>query len=108
MIKMVVFDMAGTTVDEDNVVYKTVQQAVNEKGYDFSLEEVLTVGAGKEKLQAIRSVLKLRNINDDELADKIFTKFQLMLDKAYSTNNISEQKNATTLFHALKKKNILV
>ena len=29
MIKLVVFDMAGTTINEDNVVYKTLQKAVN-------------------------------------------------------------------------------
>ena len=49
MIKLVVFDMAGTTVDEDNVVYKTVRDAINAAGYEFSLEQVLTHGAGKEK-----------------------------------------------------------
>lgn len=35
-IKLVVFDMAGTTIDEDNPVYKTVQKAVNEYGYNVS------------------------------------------------------------------------
>jgi hypothetical protein len=29
MIKMVVFDMAGTTVNENNVVYKTLQKVYN-------------------------------------------------------------------------------
>ena len=38
MIKLVVFDMAGTTVDEDNVVYKTVRTAINFAGYDFTQE----------------------------------------------------------------------
>ena len=46
MIKLVVFDMAGTTVDEDNVVYKTVREAINSKGYSFSQDEVQAVGAG--------------------------------------------------------------
>ena len=53
MIRMVVFDMAGTTVNEDNVVYKTLQQVINNAGYDFTLKQVLAEGAGKEKLQAI-------------------------------------------------------
>ena len=47
MIKMVVFDMAGTTVNENNVVYKTLQKAINEAGYNFTLEKVLAEGAGK-------------------------------------------------------------
>ena len=59
MIKMVVLDMAGTSVDEDNVVYKTLQQVINEAGHNFTLDEVLAEGAGKEKLQAIKDILKL-------------------------------------------------
>ncbi len=59
MIKLVVFDMAGTTVDEDNVVYKTVRAAINAAGYLFSQDQVQQAGAGKEKSQAIRDVLAL-------------------------------------------------
>jgi beta-phosphoglucomutase-like phosphatase (HAD superfamily) len=55
-IKMVVFDMAGTTVNENNVVYKTLRKAINEAGFDFTLNQVLAQGAGKEKLQAIKSI----------------------------------------------------
>jgi beta-phosphoglucomutase-like phosphatase (HAD superfamily) len=33
MVKLVVFDMAGTTIDEDNVVYKTHQQSIELAGY---------------------------------------------------------------------------
>ena len=43
------FDMAGTTIDEDNLVYKTVQKAINEYGYNVSLEEVLQYGSRKRK-----------------------------------------------------------
>ena len=49
MIKLVVFDMAGTTVDEQNVVYKTLQKAINHGGIPVTLEDVLETGAGKEK-----------------------------------------------------------
>ena len=108
MIKMVVFDMAGTTIDEDNIVYKTVQKAVNEAGIPVSLEEVLEAGAGKEKLQAIKSVLKIKNIADDQLAGQIFESFRKELDTAYKTNEITEQKNASNLFEELKGRNIKV
>ena len=50
--------MAGTTVDEGNVVYKTVQKAINDEGFNVSLNDVLKHGAGKEKHQAITAVLK--------------------------------------------------
>jgi phosphonatase-like hydrolase len=108
MIKVVVFDMAGTTVDEDNVVYKTVLQAINEQGYDFTLEEVLAEGAGKEKLQAIKSVLALKGIQDNELAQKMFTRFSAALTEAYRTYPVAEQPHATQVFHDLKDRGIAV
>ncbi|MFT3827416.1 MAG: phosphonatase-like hydrolase [Chitinophagaceae bacterium] len=108
MIKMVVFDMAGTTVNEDNIVYKTVQKAINDEGYDFTLEEVLTAGAGKEKLQAIKSVLALKGIQDDVLAATMFKNFSAQLREAYATYPVTEQPGATTLFHELKKQGIYV
>ena len=109
MIKMVVFDMAGTTVNENNVVYKTLQKAINEKGYNFTLDEVLQEGAGKEKLQAIKSILNVfAEKEDDDLAGLIYKRFIVLLADAYSTQEIFPQDDATELFHALKKKNILV
>ena len=41
MIRMVVFDMAGTVIDENNVVYKTLLEAIKASGYELTLEEVL-------------------------------------------------------------------
>lgn len=108
MIKLAVFDMAGTTVNEDNLVYKAVREAINEKGYDFTLEEVLAEGAGKEKLQAIKSVLALKGIGDEDLAQAIFQRFIVLLDIAYDTQPITEQTNATRVFHALHNRGVKV
>ena len=109
MIEMVVFDMAGTTVNEDNVVYKTLQQAINAEGFDFTLEQVLTEGAGKEKLQAIKSVLKVYGqVEDNLLANKVFQSFLVMLELAYEIMEILPQKNALELFSGLREKRILV
>jgi len=109
MIKMVVFDMAGTTVDEDNVVYKTVQKAINEKGFDVTLEQVLAEGAGKEKLQAIKSVLEVYAGNSDAaLADDIYKNFVVYLADAYRDLDVKPQPNAADLFEQLKQRGILV
>jgi phosphonatase-like hydrolase len=108
-IKMVVFDMAGTTVDEDNVVYKTVQKAINEAGFDLTLEQVLAEGAGKEKLQAIKDILTAYTTNTDpDLTHHIYQSFIAQLGDAYNALNISPQKNVTELFTALKTRGILV
>lgn len=109
MIKMVVFDMAGTTVDEDNVVYKTLQEVINDAGYNFSLGQVLAEGAGKEKLQAIKDILKLdAHRQEDQLAEKLYKVFDEALAKAYDTIDMKPQDGAEALFKTLQQKNILV
>jgi phosphonatase-like hydrolase len=109
MIKMVVFDMAGTTVNENNVVYKTLQRAINEEGFSFTLGQVLDQGAGMEKLQAIKSVLRVfGNIENDLLSEKIFHNFKSQLEIAYDTIEILPQNNAVEVFKVLKEKGIYV
>lgn len=107
-IKMAVFDMAGTTVNEDNVVYKTLRKAINEAGYNFTLEEVLAEGAGKEKLAAIKSILYTYAGNaDTELANNIYDNFAVQLTEAYQTIKLLPQPNAVHLFEALRERNIV-
>lgn len=109
MIRMVVFDMAGTTVNEDNVVYKTLQKSINENGFDFSLYQVMEQGAGKEKLQAVKSILKAyAHVEDNKLADKIYQHFIILLDGAYKDLHVFPQPGAVDLFQHLKRENILV
>ncbi|HWB25553.1 MAG TPA: phosphonatase-like hydrolase [Chitinophagaceae bacterium] len=109
MIKMVVFDMAGTTVDEDNVVYKTLRKAINEHGFNFSLEEVLAQGAGKEKFQAVKSILSVyAGITEEKMAVEIYERFVPMLAEAYNSLQVLPQPGAVELFRALHQRNILV
>ena len=55
-VQLIVFDMAGTVVNEDNVVYKTLQKVINQKGFELTLDFILEHGAGKEKHQAIKDI----------------------------------------------------
>ena len=105
---MVVFDMAGTTVNEDNLVYKTLRNAINNAGFEFSLDEVLAQAAGKEKKQAIRSVLSTYGgITDEALTTKIYEEFIISLTDAYAKEEILPQPNVIKVFSALKERNIL-
>ena len=109
MIKLVVFDMAGTTVDEDNVVYKTVRDAINAAGYEFSLEQVLTHGAGKEKSKAIRDVLCLdQQAHSEAEVESIFTDFKNRLGQAYRQLDVKGMPGAADLFGELRQRNIQV
>ena len=101
--------MAGTTVNENNIVYKTLQRAINDKGFDVTLEQVLSEGAGKEKLQAIKSILAVYTQNRDEkIAHEIYQNFLVQLANAYDTFDILPKENAEELFEQLRRRNIRV
>jgi phosphonatase-like hydrolase len=106
---MVVFDMAGTTVNENMIVYTTLRKSINEAGFNFTMEEVLAEGAGKEKMDAIRSILRVyANQEDANLTENIYQHFIVSLQKAYDTEEILPQDNAEDLFRTLRQKDILI
>lgn len=109
MLRLIVFDMAGTTVDEDNVVYKTVRAAINATGYEFTQEQVQAAGAGKEKSQAIRDVLALdgQPHSDDEVS-AIFEDFKVRLKQAYADLDVREQPGTSEVFADLRQRGIKV
>lgn len=107
-ISMVVFDMAGTTINENNLVYKTLMKAINNSGFNFSLNQVLEQGAGKEKKHAIRSVLKtFASIYDENLTSTIYEEFITNLADVYEQEEILPQPNAVEIFKQLKKRNVI-
>lgn len=112
-IKLAIFDMAGTTVNEDNVVYKTVQKALAEAGVEVTLNIVLEFGAGKEKYKAIMDVLEYAetamNITNVEVgAEEIFKNFKVLLKEAYTNLKVSPYKGVEELFEILRSNQIRV
>lgn len=112
-IKLAVFDMAGTTVNENNVVYKTVQKALAEAGVEVTLNIVLEFGAGKEKYKAIMDVLEYAetamNITNVEVgAEEIFKNFKVLLKEAYTNLKVSPYKGVEELFEILRSNQIKV
>ncbi|QDT61132.1 Phosphonoacetaldehyde hydrolase [Stieleria bergensis] len=109
MIELLVLDIAGTTVDEDNVVYKTVRAAINAAGHQFSQQQVQAAGAGKEKSQAIRDVMALGgNVPADEEVATIFADFKLRLAAAYESLDVREQPGASEVFAKLRQQGVKV
>ncbi len=109
-IKLTVFDMAGTTVNENNVVYKTVQKALGHAGVEVDLDTVLEFGAGKEKYKAIVDILDNNTgIGDLEAkAQEIFGVFKDMLKQAYQELEVTPYDGVEELFHCLRSNNIIV
>jgi len=109
MIKLVVFDMAGTTVDEQNVVYKTLQKAINHGGIPVTLEDVLETGAGKEKKAAIIDIAALHAPGQTaETIDSIFAYFLVELEAAYNDLDVIPIEGAEEVFGILKSKGVKV
>jgi phosphonatase-like hydrolase len=109
MIKMIVFDMAGTTVDEGNVVYKTLRDAVNATGgYQFSLQEVLASAAGKEKRDAIAGLLGRNGTVTGEQVDAAYQSFKTALETAYANLDVKPTIGATSFLKQLRNAGIKV
>lgn len=109
-IRMVVFDMAGTTVNEDNLVYKTVQKVINREGFNVTLQQVLHHGAGKEKYKAITDVLTActNEIHVEAIARRAFENFKDELEKAYHENEVTSFKGIESFFDKLRANNIKI
>jgi len=106
-IELAVFDMAGTTVNEDNVVYKTVKAALAKQGVEVSLDTVLEFGAGKEKFKAIADILKETKTTGVD-ANAVFEDFKEMLEEAYANLDVTAYDGVEELFELLKSKSVKV
>ncbi|MDN5204952.1 phosphonatase-like hydrolase [Fulvivirgaceae bacterium BMA10] len=111
-IKLVVFDMAGTTVNDKDYVHKVLMEVLSNEGMTISREQANEV-MGIPKPTAIRKLLMLnykgnREINDDfvkELHDRFVNK---MAEFYMSHSEISEKEGATETFKKLKSHGIKV
>lgn len=107
-VRMVVFDMAGTTVDENNVVYKTIQKALAHYNHVFTLDQVLTYCAGKEKKTAIIDILS--NLAEEEVnmqeVDAIFDYFKSALKTAYLEMDVKTFDHTLEVFQKLRSASI--
>lgn len=103
-IELLVLDMAGTTIDEDNVVYKTLTEAVNNHGYHVTLENVLSSCAGMEKLEAITSLLKEINGSEED-APAIFENFSEQLRVAYQKLEVKPINGTEAFLLKMKSQN---
>ena len=109
-IKLAVFDMAGTTVNEDNVVYKTVQRALDQGGFQVSLETVLELGAGKEKYKAIEDILgeETKEVVSKEKTEEIYQSFKILLAEAYDQLEVAPYNGVEELFGILRSNQVKV
>ncbi|WP_435010870.1 phosphonatase-like hydrolase [Tundrisphaera lichenicola] len=100
-IELVVFDLAGTTVDDGGAVNRCLRDALKADGFEASPEAVDEV-MGIAKPVAIRSLLGLEAT--DERVAKIFEDFVGRMSRFYATDpSVVEMPGATDVFRALRR-----
>lgn len=111
-IQLVVFDMAGTTVEDKDSVQKALQTALDKAGIEVSLAETVEV-MGYPKPEAIRILLE-KKLEDQakitpEYIEEIHQYFvQDMVSYYEQSPEIREKKGVSDTFSLLRKHNIKV
>jgi len=106
---MVVFDLAGTVINENNLVYHTIHAVLEKEGYDVALDTVLNVGSGKEKFQAISDIIQFQKvIISIEKLSLLYHKFLNALLISYEKQPVTSFPFAEELFALLHHHQILV
>lgn len=94
--------MAGTVVDEGNVVYKTLQAVLGNGGIEVTLGQVLEDGAGKEKSEAIFDIAsKYGAVKGKAAIDAMYQEFMKRLKQAYTELHVAPFDGAEPLFDEL-------
>jgi len=111
-VKLVVFDIAGTTVKDNGDIALAFQQAMAEKGYDIPVEKINPL-MGYKKPEAIR--LMLLEYEPDvtmvkaEYVNTIHDRFlELMVQYYTNAADLSPLPNAEEVFAYLKKNDVKV
>jgi phosphonatase-like hydrolase len=107
--RLVVFDMAGTTVADDNAVGIAFQQAFRNSGYEVSIENVNPL-MGYHKPLAIQMVLeKMGEEFDEDTVTVIHDDFvDEMMNYYEYDSRVKPLPSAEDLFLELKEKGIIV
>jgi phosphonatase-like hydrolase len=110
-IKLVVFDMAGTTVEDNNNVHQALIKGFEKYNYAITVEDANRV-MGIPKPVAIRTLLQEKfevKENIGELTSQIHSAFLQEMINFYKTDpGVKAKVNAEQTFKALKEKGVYV
>ncbi|HEY2583238.1 MAG TPA: HAD hydrolase-like protein, partial [Mucilaginibacter sp.] len=111
-VKLVVFDIAGTTVKDDQDVSKAFQAALRKSHYEVPIELIDPL-MGYEKTLAIKQILRLHEHNDakitPDLVSKIHTEFvKQMIDYYREAPGVKPLPHVEETFAALHSQGVQV
>ena len=109
---MVVFDMAGTTVKDENEVEKCFVEAAESTGLKYSVEEIVSMMGWSKRL--VFETLWKKNLPDadektiSDKTDASYAKFKEVLEKHYNTEPVMPTIGTLELFAFLKSQGIKI
>jgi phosphonatase-like hydrolase len=111
-IKMIVLDMAGTTVKDENEVEKCFIEAATETGLQFTVEDIVSM-MGWSKRKVFETLWKKNLPGEDEnfiqeKTDLSYLKFKKILEHHYQSEPALPTEGTLELFHFLKSINIKI
>jgi phosphonatase-like hydrolase len=108
-VKMIVFDMAGTTVTDKNFVAKAFQTAFSKQDIEIAADEINPL-MGYEKKLAIQMMLERHGIDfDQEMIDVIYNDFiEEMIDFYEYSPEVKPADGAEEIFQNLKERSIII
>jgi phosphonatase-like hydrolase len=111
-IKLVVFDMAGTTVRDENKVTQTFRNALQQHGYDVP-EHIINPLMGYKKILAITKMLHLYETDSAKITTALIQKIhesfvRLMIAYYQQADFLEALPNAESTMLMLKKSGIQI
>jgi phosphonatase-like hydrolase len=108
-VKLAVFDIAGTTVADDNAVSTAFKDAFGAYGFSINEEEVMPL-MGYKKPLAIQIMLQKMGVEfDEELIEKIHSEFEVaMLDHYEYSPDVRPMPGAEAVMMKLKQQGIRI
>jgi len=108
-LDLVVFDMAGTTVQAADQVPAALQQAFEQFGVKLSDEEIRSV-RGRSKREAISDLLThhLSLVDGRQLATEVYSLFQGVLMELYERQGVEQVDGADKTFEWLMTRDVKV
>lgn len=105
---LVAFDMAGTTIDEGELVYAVLRRVTTDAGADYD-DATFTTHMGTEKRGAVRDLLAAGGVDADaELVDEVHGRFVTELAAAYRDRPPVPMPGIVEAFTALRSAGVKV
>lgn len=102
MITLAVLDMAGTTIDEQGLVYTALRACVEATGAEVA-DKDLSTWMGRDKVESITALMRLGGQAPDEArVAAAFDDFRSRLAQLYATTQPQPAPGALKIFTALR------